>query len=121
MNHEHGRDVLNQFVLEGRDTNTAITLVTQNASHFTHCREGQEILDNMPGKVFMRHDRVSDDVVDYFDLSQREKQELFELKTGTDADHSEALVKISGNLDTRVRVEATDAEHQLIEKQGVEL
>lgn len=121
MNHDHGRDVLNQFVLEGRDTNTAITLVTQNASHFTHCREGREILDNMPGKVFMRHDRVPEDVVDYFDLSQREKQELFELKTGTDADHSEGLVKISGNLDTRVRVEATDAEHELIEKRRVEL
>jgi len=69
----------------------------------------------------MRHDRVPDDVVDYFDLSQREKQELFELKTGTDADHSEALVKISGDLDTRVRVEATDTEHELIEKRRAEL
>jgi len=121
MNHDYGRDLLNQFVLEGRDTNTAITLVTQNASDFTHCREGRGILDNMPGKVFMRHDRVPEDVVDYFDLSQREKQELFELKTGTDSDHSEALVKTSGNLDTRVRVEATETEHRIIEKRRAKL
>lgn len=118
MNHEEGRRVLNQFVLEGRDTNTAITLISQNASHFTHCREGREILDNMPGKVFMRHDRVPEDVVDYFDLSRREKQELHELKTGTDSPYSEALLKVSGRLDTRIRVEATDQEHVVIDTEG---
>jgi type IV secretory pathway VirB4 component len=114
MNDEEGRKVLNQFVLEGRDTNTAVTLVTQNASHFTHCREGREILDNVPGKVFMRHDRVPDSVVDYFHLSERERQELYELKTGTDSSHSEALLKITGRLDTRIRVESTDVEHAII-------
>lgn len=115
MNDEAGRQVLNRFVLEGRDTNTAITLVTQNASHFTYCREGREILDNVPGKVFMRHDRVPDDVVDYFGLSQRETQELYELKTGTDAEYSEALLKISGRLDTRIRIDATGQEHAVIQ------
>jgi len=118
MNHEEGRRVLNQFVLEGRDTNTAITLISQNASHFTYCREGREILDNMPGKVFMRHDRVPEDVVDYFDLSQREKQELYELKTGTDSPYSEALLKVSGRLDTRIRIDATDREHVVIDTEG---
>jgi len=115
LNDEDGRRILNRFVLEGRDTNTAITLVTQNASHFTYCREGREILDNMPGKVFMRHDRVPDSVVDYFDFSAREKQELFELKTGTDADYSEALLRVSGRISTRVTVESTSQEHALIE------
>ncbi len=114
MNDETGRQVLNQFVLEGRDTNTAVTLVTQNASHFTYCREGREILDNVPGKVFMRHDRVPDDVVDYFQMSERERQELHELKTGTDSEYSEALLKISGRLDTRIKIESTDIEHQVI-------
>ncbi|WP_159903622.1 VirB4 family type IV secretion system protein [Salinirussus salinus] len=114
MNDEEGRQVLNQFVLEGRDTNTAVTLVTQNASHFTYCREGREILDNVPGKVFMRHDRVPDSVVDYFQMSERERQELYELKTGTDAEYSEAILKISGKLDTRTRIESTDIEHRII-------
>jgi hypothetical protein len=114
MNHETGQQVLNQFILEGRDTNTAVTLVTQNASHFTYCREGREILDNVPGKVFMRHDRVPDSVVDYFQMSEHERQELYELKTGTDSRYSEALLKISGKLDTRIRIESTDIEHQVI-------
>ncbi|WP_336328315.1 ATP-binding protein [Halovenus sp. HT40] len=114
MNDETGRQILNQFVLEGRDTNTAVTLVTQNASHFTYCREGREILDNVPGKVFMRHDRVPEDVVDYFNLSQRERQELYELKTGTESEYSEALLKISGKLDTRVKIESTDIEHRIV-------
>lgn len=115
LNHETGRQVLNQFVLEGRDTNTAVTLITQNASHFAYCREGREILDNMPGKIFMRHDRVPESVVDYFDLSEREKYELFELKTGTDTAYSEGLVKVTGRIDARVRIEATDREHHFIE------
>jgi len=116
MNDETGRQVLNQFVLEARDTNTAITLISQNASHFTYCREGREILDNMPGKVFMRHDRVPEDVVDYFQLSQQEKQELYELKTGTDSAYSEALLKITGRLDTRVKIESTQVEESIINR-----
>lgn len=115
LNDEEGRRVLNQFVLEGRDTNTAVTLVTQNASHFTYCREGREILDNMPAKIFMKHERVPDDVIDYFQLSQREVQKLHELKTGTDSPYSEALIKVSGKLDTRIKVEATGREKTVIE------
>jgi len=119
MNDETGRHVLNRFVLEGRDTNTAVTLISQNASHFTYCREGREILDNMPGKVFMRHDRVPDSVVDYFQLSKREEQELYELKTGTDSEYSEALFKVSGRLDTRLKIDSTPQEHVLIDREEV--
>jgi hypothetical protein len=115
MNHETGRRVLNQFVLEARDTQTAITLISQNASHFTYCREGREILDNMPGKVFMRHDRVPDSVVDYFQLSNQEQRELYELKTGTESQYSEALLKISGKLDTRIQIESTPIEDKIIQ------
>lgn len=118
MNDEDGRRFLNQFVLEGRDTNTALSLISQNASHFTFCREGQEILDNMPAKVFMRHERVPDSVVDYFDLSEQEKQNLFELKTGTDSEYSEALLKVSNRLDTKIRINATDDEDAVIQTGG---
>ena len=118
MNHKQGRRVLNQFVLEARDTNTAITLVSQNASHFTYCREGREILDNMPGKVFMRHDRVPDSVVDYFQLSDQERQELYELKTGTESQYSEALLKITGKLDIRIQIESTPIEDKIIQGEG---
>jgi hypothetical protein len=117
MNHETGRRALNQFVLEARDTQTAITLISQNASHFTYCREGREILDNMPGKVFMRHDRVPDSVVDYFQLSNQEQRELHELKTGTESQYSEALLKISGKLDTRIQIESTPIEDKIIQRE----
>lgn len=115
LNDPEGRRVLNQFVLEARDTNTAITMVTQNASHFTYCREGREILDNVPGKVFMRHDRVPDSVVQYFQLSSREVQQLYKLKTGTDASYSEAVLKVSDRTDTTLRIESTAVEHAIID------
>jgi type IV secretory pathway VirB4 component len=115
MNDDRGRRILNQFVLESRDTNTGVYLISQNASHFTSWREGREILDNMPGKILMQHERVPDNVVDYFRLSQREEQELYELKTGTDSNYSEALLKVSGRLDTRIQIESTLEEHAIIE------
>lgn len=114
LNHKKGRRVLNRFVLEARDTNTAITLVTQNASHFTHSREGREILDNMPAKIFMRHDRVPDSVTEYFDLSMRERQALFKLRTGTEAEYSECLLQVSDRVDTTARIRATPVEHRII-------
>ena len=120
LNDEHGLDVLNQFVLEGRDTNTAVTLVTQNASHFTYSRKGREILDNMPAKEFMRHDRVPESAVNYFDMSRREKQELYELKTGTESRYSESLLRVSGRLKTRVKIESTSQEHVAIDSPEVE-
>jgi len=116
LNDDTGRQVLNQFVLEGRDTNTAITLVTQNASHFTHSRKGREILDNTPGKLYMRHDRVPDSVVDYFDLSRKEQQQLYQLKTGTDHPYSQALLRISNREKTQLRIEGTDTEHRIIKR-----
>lgn len=115
LNDEEGRQVLNRFVLEARDTNTSVTLITQNASHFTHSREGREILDNMPAKFFMRHDRVPDSVVDYFDLSDREKQELYKLKTGTESPYSECLVQVSDRVDTTALIRATEMENDIIE------
>lgn len=120
LNATEGRHVLNQFVLEARDTNTAVTLVTQNASHFTHSREGREILDNMPGKVFMRHDRVGADVVDYFQLSDRERQELLSLDTGTDSIYSESLIHVSNRVKTKATVRVTAAEHDVITAGGGE-
>ncbi len=110
---------LNNFVLEARDIDTAVTMVTQNASHFTHSREGMEILKNVPATVFMRHDTVDEDVVEFFGLSQREASELLQLKTGKDNPYSEALYQVDRKLDAKVRVSATDAEDDFIEERGV--
>jgi hypothetical protein len=115
METSEGTRLLSKFIREARSSNTAVTLLSQNASDFTHSREGRAILDNMPGKVFMQHERVPQDVVEYFNLSQRERQELYNLKTGTDSGYSESLVKVSGRVNATVRVEATSQEHAIIE------
>ena len=66
--------------------------------------------------MFFRHQRVSPDIVDYFQLSEQEVIDLYDLKTGTESSYSEAILKISGRLDAKIRVKATPAEHQLIEQ-----
>jgi hypothetical protein len=111
-----GRQILTRWVREARDTNTAITVVSQSASDFTQYEEGRTLLDQCPGKVFFRHQRVSDDIVDHFKLSEQEVIDLYNLKTGTESPYSEAILKISGRLDAKIRVEATPAEHRLIEQ-----
>jgi len=114
---ETGRRALNQFVLEGRDVNTAVTLVTQSAHHFTDHRQGRGILDNMPAKTLFRHENVTASMVDYFDLSEREEQSLYRLKTGKESDYSEALMQVSGRLDAKLRIDATPAEKALFSQQ----
>jgi len=111
-----GRKILTRWVREARDTDTAITVVSQSASDFTQYEEGQTLLDQCPGKVFFRHQRVSDDIVDYFKLSEQEVIDLYNLKTGTESPYSEAILKVNGRLDAKIRVEATPSEHRLIEQ-----
>jgi len=118
LTHDDARTALNNFVLEARDTDTAVTLVTQNASHFTHSRAGTEILKNTPATVFMRHDTVDDAVIEFFDLSQREAAELHQLKTGKENPYSEALFQVDRQLDAKLSIEATPAEHRFIEQFG---
>ena len=112
---DSGIRALSKFVREARSTETAITLLTQNASDLTHQRQGRTILDNTPAKIFMQHERVPDDVVDYFRLSENEREEINDLETG-DQGYSEAIVNVSGELDTKIQIEATDEEHRVIEE-----
>lgn len=110
-----GRQALSRLVREARDTNTGVTLLSQNAEDFTHCRAGRAILDNTPCKIFQKHDRVGESVQAYFQLSDRECQEIVTLQTGTDAPCSEAVLKVAGRVDTKLVVRATTAEHRVIE------
>jgi len=117
LDDEVGRRVLNQFVLEARDINTAVHMVSQSASHFTAYRKGREILDHVPGKLFFRHENVSDSMIDYFDLSDQEEWSIRQLRGGKNASFSEALLRVSNVLDTRIRIESTSLEHQIIEQE----
>lgn len=112
-----GRAMLGTLVREARDTETAVTLVTQNATDFTDVKEGRDILKNVPGRVFFRHLRVSDSMRSFFDLSQNEVSQLLKLEPGDadDAAGSQALVKVVGRVDAVTSIVATDAEARLIE------
>lgn len=111
-----GRKILARWVREARDTNTAVTLVSQSASDFTQYNEGRTLLDQCPGKIFFRHQRVSDDIIQYFQLSEQEKIDLYDLKTGTESSYSEAIMKINGRINTKLRIETTPAEKEIIEQ-----
>jgi len=115
-NVEEGRNILTRWIREARDTSTAITVISQSASDFTQFPEGRTLLDQCPAKVFFRHQRVSDSMIDYFQLSEQEVIDLYNLKTGTDSQDSEAVLKISGRIDTKLQINATPAEHTLIEQ-----
>ncbi len=116
LNDEDGRRVLTRWIREARDTSTAITPVSQSASDFTDHREGRTLLDQCPGKLLFRHERVPQGMVDYFNLSNKETKEIYSLKTGSDSTYSQAILKISGRLDSKIRVTATNPEHRLIEQ-----
>lgn len=115
MRRQKGREILSQFIREARDTDTAVTLISQNAADFTEHQEGRAILDNTPAKIFTRHERVPDSVTQYFQLSQQEKQDLLRLKTGTDAEYSTAILKVSNRIDTKTKILSTPSEKAIIE------
>ena len=114
MNHETGRELLARWVREARDTNTAVSLVTQNTEDFVRYPEGEAILKNVEAKAFQYHDAVEDSVASFFQLSPRERQEISKLKRGQDG-YSEAILKVSDTLDTKIRIEASPAEQEFIE------
>lgn len=111
---DRGRTALSNFVRLARHKATAVTLISQCASDFTDYSEGQAILDNAPAKVFMQHESVSDAIQDHVRLSDRELTEILTLATGNEHDYSEAILKVSNRIDTKLRIEGTDTEHRLI-------
>jgi hypothetical protein len=103
------------LVREARDTKTAVSLITQNASDFTRSQHGRDILKNVPCTVFMWHDKVNDGVVDFFNLSSEEAVQLRKLRTGTDVDYSEAIVRAASVLEAKLRITASGQEADIIE------
>jgi type IV secretory pathway VirB4 component len=117
LDEEDGRKVLNQFVLEARDINTAVHMVTQSASHFTRYHKGRDILNHVPGKVLFYHETVTDSMEQYFDLSDQEKYSIERLRGGKNLSFSEALLRVSNKWNTRIKIYSTGLEHQIIESE----
>jgi type IV secretory pathway VirB4 component len=114
LRRKKGREALEQFVREARDTQTSVVMISQNADDFASNLEGRNILKNLEATFLMRHSEVAEDVIDFFQLSTQETTELQKLKTGTKSDYSEALMKISDRLDSKVQITATPIEYSAI-------
>ncbi|MFP9061727.1 helicase HerA domain-containing protein [Natrialbaceae archaeon A-chndr2] len=113
--HPTGRSLLNRFVLEARNINTAVQMVTQSAGHFTKYEEGQDILDNVPARAFFRHEDVSKALHDYNVLSEKEQRRVSTFPSAKNAGYSEALLHLPGQKRIHLRVDSTQKEHQIIE------
>ncbi|RKD95636.1 uncharacterized protein DUF87 [Halopiger aswanensis] len=124
LDDDRGRAVLRQLVLESRDCNIAVHMISQSASHFTKYQEGKEILKEVVGELFFREKEVSDSMIDYYRLSDEKIWRLKNLRIGEDAGIGEALLHVNDVIDTRIRIPSTDLEHRVIEnsrEQGLEV
>jgi len=118
LSDSNGRKALDELVREGRDRNVSVEMITQNASDFTGSQEGRNILRNVDCYLFMRHQDVQTGVSDFFNLSPKQAVELRRLRTGTDLPFSEAIVR--GPVSTKLRIESTRSEHELITSESDE-
>ncbi len=116
LNNPQGTAALGELVREGRDRNISVEMITQNASDFTHSREGRDILKNVNCYIFMKHQDVETGVSNFFNLSNKETVELRRLRTGTDLPFSEAIIR--GPVNTKLQVEALPQEHDIITKES---
>lgn len=109
-----GRHVLNQFVLEARDINVAVHLVTQSWSHFADSAEGEDVLDNVPGKLFFRHENPPESPI----LSRQEELDIQGLKSGEKGSYSEAYLHVSNAVHTKLQIGSTALEHRIFESEA---
>jgi hypothetical protein len=116
--YQDGVQAVSTLVRETRDRNVATTLVTQNADEFTRSNEGRNILRNVDCNLFFKQKDVASELTDFFRLSEKESIELRKLRTGNSLPFSEAI--IHGPVNTRLRVESQQEEHQLVENGGFE-
>ncbi|MFC4550216.1 MULTISPECIES: helicase HerA domain-containing protein [Halorussus] len=108
-----GRHVLNQFVLEARDINVAVHLVTQSWSHFADSAEGSNILNHVPGKLFFRHEDAPDSPI----LSRQEELDIQGLRSGEEASYSEAYLHVSNAVHTKLQIGSTALEHRIFDSE----
>jgi len=115
---ENGASILSTLIREARSTNTAVTLITQTVSDFYRSEDGEDILKNTPCKILFAHEQTDDRPEDAFNLSSIAETRLYNLTRGdTDtADHSQAILNVSNNLESRIKIHASPEEKQLIEK-----
>jgi len=121
LDDEAGRSVLREFVLEARDINTAVHMVSQSASHFTEYWEGCDILDHVAGEILFRHKKINESMREYFDFPQEREADLRNLPNAKQVGYSQAFLRVDNVVDTKISIWSTSLEHQLIDTERPQL
>ena len=96
-----------------RHYNTGLTLISQTAEDFLDCEHGQVVMKNSAVALLMRHRHVSEEMVEFYRLTDTEKKYVLLAKTGKETGYSEGLL-LTGSVHIPLQVLASETEHGLV-------
>lgn len=108
---KRGRTQLRKLVLESRDLEVGLTLISQSASHFLESSEGTDILKQLTASLLMKHLRGDDAAADFYKLSPAEAIQLENLETGGEG-YSEGILRLPSGRMIPLEIRSTRAEHE---------
>jgi type IV secretory pathway VirB4 component len=96
-----------------RHYNTGLTLISQTAEDFLDSEHGQVVMKNSAVALLMRHRHVSEEMVEFYRLTDTEKKYVLLAKTGKETGYSEGLL-LTGSVHIPLQVLASETEHGLV-------
>ena len=101
LDDEHARSLLNLFARHHRHSNTRLSLISQTADEFLSDTkdddEGRfEIYETADVKRLFYHKKVTDEVTDFHNLSEQERNFITTASRGQKSDESQYLMEITG-------------------------
>jgi hypothetical protein len=118
---EKGASILSTLVREARSSNTAVHLITQTISDFYRTEDGKDILKNVPCKILFAHEKADNQPSKAFQLSTVAETSLYNLAKGDQdsTDYSQAILSVSNQFESKIKVEASKVETSIIEKREI--
>ncbi|RCU47000.1 DUF87 domain-containing protein [Haloplanus salinus] len=118
---EKGASILSTLVREARSSNTAVHLITQTISDFYRTEDGKDILKNVPCKILFAHEKADNQPSKAFQLSTVAETSLYNLAKGDQdsTDYSQAILSVSNQFESKIKVEASDVEASIIENREI--
>jgi type IV secretory pathway VirB4 component len=96
-----------------RHFNTGLTLISQTAEDFLNSEQGKVVMKNSAVALLMRHKHVSDEMVEFYRLTNAERNYIRLAKTGRETAYSEGLL-LASSVHIPLQVVASEHEHRLV-------
>jgi len=96
FNYEGARELMNLFFRHGRHFNAGLTLISQTVREFLRDDEVRDMYDQCPIKKIFYLENLTEDVIEYFDLTKAEQKFIQNAKKGDEHGVSNALLSVSG-------------------------